>query len=437
MTSPRVNRRKFVAATTAASVAAVGAQVFPAAGAAKPKGTLALHGGTPVRTAKSPRWPVWDPQHDEPPVLEALRSGVWSRAKIVDEFERKYAALIGAPHCLATTNGTMSLVTALHALEVGVGDEVLVGPYTFIASVNVAFAVGALPIFVDTDPDTFLINPDLLEAKITPNTRAILPVHINGLPCHMARINAVAKKHNLRVVEDACQAWLPSINGQKCGTFGDLGCFSFQNSKCFTCGEGGAVVGSDQAVMDRAYSFHNFGAAHNEPAGTEGRSIRLGMKCRMAEYQAAILLAQMTRLEEQSLRRWENASYLTARIRQIPGIVPPRLNEGVTRVSCYVYPFRYQSELFGGVPRERFMRALRAEGVPCGAASEPLNREPFFENVLNSRSFQRMYGKQRLDHCRQQNHCPANEKLCAESSASARTCSWAPGRTRTRTPTPC
>jgi dTDP-4-amino-4,6-dideoxygalactose transaminase len=380
------------------------------------KGKLALHGGSPAAAGKKSPWPLWDGTQDEQPVLAALRSGVWSRAERVAKFEEKYASLIGTKRCLATTNGTMALVTALTALEVGVGDEVLVGPYTFIASVNAIFAAGALPIFVDTDPETFLVNPELMEAKITPNTRAILPVHINGLPADMGRINTIAKKHDLVVVEDACQAWMSELNGQKCGSLGDLGCFSFQNSKNFTCGEGGAVTGNDDAVMDRAYSFHNFGIAYNEPAPRKGQAVRLGMKCRMSEYQAAILMAQMMRLEEQSECRWENAQRVSARLREIPGITPARLNAGVTCVSYYKYPFRFQCEQFGGVTRENFIRAMRAEGVSCSAGRRvALNRQPFFEEVLSSRNFQRMYSKEQLEHCRQQNHCPGNDKLCGEA----------------------
>ena len=177
------------------------------------------------------------------------------------------------------------------------GDEVLVGPYTFVASVNVIFLSGALPIMVDTDRETFLVNPEKMEAKITPNTRAILPVHIYGLPADMDRINAIAKKHNLLVVEDACQAWLAELNGKKCGTLGDLGCFSFQNSKHLTCGEGGAVVGNDEELMNRAYSYHNFGRPHGTLTGETEYPIT-GTKCRLTEFQAAILLGQMKRLDE-------------------------------------------------------------------------------------------------------------------------------------------
>lgn len=410
-----LTRRQFVAATSLGSFAAMASQTMPAHGKPSQSASkLAVRGGKPVRTKGFPGWPIWDKEHDEEQVLSVLRSGVWSRAKVVAEFEKQYAELLGAKRCLATTNGTMALVTALNALEIGVGDEVLVGPYTFIASINSIFAAGALPIMVDTDPATFLVNPEGMEEKITARTRAILPVHIYGLPVDMGTINAIAKKHSLLVVEDACQAWLAEWNGKKCGTLGDLGCFSFQNSKHLTCGEGGAVVGNNNEVMNRAYSYHNFGAAYHEPLPASG-VVRLGTKCRMTEFQAAILLAQMKRLEEQSQRRWENGIYLTSKIQGIPGIIPHKLSEGVTRAAYHLYPFRFNQERFDGVTREKFLGALQAEGVPCSGGYGRLNREPFFENVLNSRNFQRMYSKEQLDHCRQQNHCPNNDALCNEA----------------------
>ena len=366
---------------------------------------LAVRGGAPVRTKGFSGWPIWDREHDEERVLSVLRSGVWSRAKVVAEFEKKYAELLGAKRCLATTHGTTALLTALNALDIGVGDEVLVGPYTFVASVAVIFLSGALPIMVDTDRETFLVNPEKMEEKITVNTRAILPVHIYGLPADMDRINAIAKKHNLVVLEDACQAWLAELNGKKCGTLGNLGCFSFQNSKHLTCGEGGAVVGNDDAVMDRAVSYHDFGRG----------GPRLGSKCRMTEFQAAILLAQMERLEEQTQRRWENAVYLTAKLREIPGITPHRLYDGVTRAAYHLYPFRYNAQEFNGAPRDKFIAALHAEGIPCSGGYGRLNKEPLIEDTLSSKNFQRMYSREQLDHCREQIECPENDLLCSEA----------------------
>jgi len=401
-------------AASAGAIAAVASRTIPAYGnPSKKAGKLAILGGQPVRTKGFHGWPIWDKNADEELVLSVLRSGVWSRAKVVAEFEKKYAQLMGAKRCLATTNGTSALLTALHVLGIGVGDEVLVEPYTFIATIDVIFLSGALPIMVDTDRETFQVNPDKMEEKITENTKAILPVHILGLPANMDKINAIAKKHNLLVVEDACQAWMAEWRGKKCGTLGDLGCFSFQNSKNLPCGEGGAIVGDDDEIMDRCYSYHNFGRPYGRVTG-RGHAI-LGTKCRMAEYQAAILLAQMKRLEEQTKRRNENANYLTSRIKDIPGIIPHKLYEGVTRAAYHLYPFRYEKEYFNNAPRSKFLAALRAEGIPCSGGYGRINKGDFFERALNSRNFQKMYSKKRLNWCREQNHCPDNDQLCKEA----------------------
>ena len=416
MNSNCLNRRRFLAAASAGSLAAVTPSLRPTgARAATRTVKLALLGGPRIRTIPFPQWPIWDRENDEASVVSVLRSGVWSRARVVAEFEQKYAEMIGTRRCLATTHGTTALLTALHVLGIGVGDEVLVGPYTFISSIDVILLSGALPIMVDTDPETFQVNPDRMEAKISEHTKAILPVHILGLPANMDKINAIAKKHNLLVVEDACQAWLAEWRGKKCGSLGDLGCFSFQNSKHLTCGEGGAVVGDDDAIMDRCHSYHNFGRPYGQTMLTLSGYARLGTKCRMTEFQAAILLAQMKRLEEQTQRRGQNAEYLTSRIKDIPGIVPAELYDGVTRAAYHLYPFRYKKDLFNDVSRDKFRAALKAEGIPNSSGYGPINKDPFFEHTLRSSNFRCMYSKARLDRCREQNHCPDNDRLCQEA----------------------
>jgi len=414
MNTSDLTRRQFLAA---ASVGSLAAATFPTYSHAGTKaGKLAILGGQPVRTKSFPGWPMWDKNADEDLVLSVLRSGVWSRNKVVAEFEKKYAKLMGARRCIGTTNGTNALLTALHCLDVGVGDEVLVTPYTFIATMQVILLNGALPIFVDPDPDTFQINPDKMEAKIGEYTKAILPVHILGLPAHMGKINAIAKRHNLVVVEDACQAWMAEWKGKKCGTLGDLGCFSFQNSKNLPCGEGGAIVGNDDKLMDKCYSYHDYGRGYGNVGQVEGTGFRImGNKCRMAEYQAAILLAQMKRLEAQTQTRNENAQYLTSHLKDIPGIVPHRLYDGVTRAAYHLYPFRYEKEHFGNVPRSKFLAALKAEGIPCSSGYDRVNKNAFFENALRSKNFRKMYSKKRLDRCRQLNHCPDGDRLSDEA----------------------
>ncbi|RIJ48552.1 DegT/DnrJ/EryC1/StrS family aminotransferase [Maribellus luteus] len=380
----------------------------------------ALLGGHPVFPSSSwPSWPVWNPQTDEKQLLEVMRSGVWSRSHVVDEFEKQWAKTIGAKRCLTVVNGTNALNTSLAQLEIGWGDEVLVTPYTFIASVSSILFNGAIPIFVDVDPETFQMDPAKIEEKITPHTKAIIPVHILGLPCDMEEIMQIAKKHNLLVVEDACQGWLAEINHQKVGTFGTAGCFSFQNSKNMAIGEGGAIVSNDDTFMDRCYSYHNYGNPYGSVAGEIGAgTVMVGTKLRLTEYQAAIGLAQLKRLEEETQTRNVNASYLKENIKDIPGIEPYRLYDNVTRAAFHLFPFRYQKDMFKGLSREKFLEALRAEGVPCSGGYKELNKMPFLENAFNSRFFKKFYQKERLDYNRytEENMCPLNEKLCNEQA---------------------
>jgi len=413
-------RRQFVR-NTAAGVA--GASLFGGFATASASGKEdaakpAVLGGKPVRTKPWPRWPRWYPKTDEPRVLEVLRSGVWSRKSVVEEFERKWAAALGAKRCLATTNGTHALITALRVLDVGPGDEVLTTPYTFIATIDAILLNGAMPVFVDVDPETFQIDPSKIEAKITDRTRAILPVHILGLPADMPKILSIARKHNLKVVEDACQAHLAEIRGKKVGTFGDFGAFSFQNSKNLPIGEGGALVSDDDALMDRAFSFHNFGRPYGTMVGdVSGQYVIVGTKCRTTEYQAAIGLAQLRRLEPETRLRHQNAEYLKSQIQDIPGILPYRLVDGVTLASFHLFPFRIDSKAFGGLSRDQFLKALQAEGVPCSGGYRPLNTMPYLKDAFTSRLFQAFYSKDELDFDAyvERNRCPANDRVCDET----------------------
>ncbi|MDH4239185.1 MAG: DegT/DnrJ/EryC1/StrS family aminotransferase [Phycisphaerae bacterium] len=416
MNKKDLNRRQFLSAASAATLAAAASKAIPAYGNVSKKADKpAILGGKPVRTKPWPPWPVWDKSAEES-VLSILRSGNWFRGRgsTVSKFEEQYAALMGAKRCVCTVNGTNALLTALHVLDIGVGDEVIVSPYTFIATYNVVFGSCALPVFADTDPETFQINPDKIEERITENTRAILPVHILGLPADMDRINAIAKKHNLVVIEDACQAWMAEWRGKKCGSVGDLGCFSFQNSKHLPCGEGGAVIGNDDQIMDRCYSYHNCGRAFGSVKATSGYPI-MGTNRRMTEYQAAILLSQIKRLEKDTQRRNENADYLTSKIKDIPGILPAKFYDGVTRAAYHLYPFRYKKERFNNLSRDKFLSALRAEGVPCSSGYGPQYRDGLVEAVLNSKNFKRSFTKERLDKYRKEIHYPDNDQLCKEA----------------------
>lgn len=379
----------------------------------------AVLGGDPVRTAGWPEWPIWIPEKDEKRVLEVLRSGIWSRAGVVNEFEKKWAETVGAKRCLTLVNGTNALITSLVQLDIGGGDEVLVPPYTFIATVQAVLAAGAMPIFVDVDPETFQIDPSKIGDKITSRTRAILPVHICGFPADMVQIMAIANKHDLVVVEDACQAWTAEIDHKQVGTFGNAGCFSFQNSKNIPIGEGGAIVSNDDEFMDRCFSYHNYGNPYGSMVGEVRSGTQIpGTKLRWTEYQAAIGLAQLKRFEEQSRTRSRNAEYLRAQIMDMPGILPYRLYDNVTRAAYHLFPFRYKKEEFQGLSRADFLKALRAEGIPCSSGYATLNTMPFLEKAFETKNYKKMYPEDLLDYNKymEQNQCPQNDRLCNEEA---------------------
>ncbi len=418
------SRREFIKTNlvvgTGAALGAGTANKVLASCATVNKTTPAVLGGEPQVTSHDwPSWPIWKPETDEKRLLEVMRSGVWSRKNVTDEFEKKWAQLMGAKRCLAVVNGTNALNTSLAQLEIGWGDEVLVTPYTFIASVSCILFNGAIPVFVDIDPETFQMDPAKIEEKITPRTRAILPVHIFGLPCDMERIMSIARKHNLLVVEDACQAWLAEINGKKVGTFGNAGCFSFQTTKHMAMGEGGAIISDDDEFMDRCFSYHNYGNPYGSTAGQiAAGTVMIGTKLRITEYQAAIGLAQLERLEEQTNLRNENAQYLKSLFEKIPGIVPCRLYENVTKAAFHAYPFLFNKEYFKELPKNKFLGALRAEGVPCSGGYTELNKMPFLKNAFESKYYRKFYPAERLDYEKyaEENKCPLNEKLCNEQA---------------------
>jgi dTDP-4-amino-4,6-dideoxygalactose transaminase len=389
--SQPISRRTFVAGAAASAAAA--------AGMAVPRSLLAvdkpaLLGGTPAHQGRWPKWPDWR-EAWEPEILRVLRSGHWcsSGGGVVAAFERAYAELLGAKGCVATASGTTALVTALHVADVDAGDEVITSPYTFSATYNAVLMHKALPVFADTDPATLTMDPSSIESRITDRTRAILPVHIYGMPCDMDPINAIAKKHKLAVVEDACQAWLAEYKGRKCGTLGDLGCFSFQESKHIPAGEGGAVTGLSAELLDRCWSFHNCGRAHGSFKG--GGCFTRGSNFRMKHYQAAMLVQQIEKLVKETEVRRANADHLTAGLKDIPGIQPARLPEN-SRAVWHLFPLRYDAAEFNGLSRDRFIRALGAEGIPCSGGYSEQYFDGMLDEAINSRGFKRLFPAQRL-----------------------------------------
>ena len=418
-----MNRRQFIRTSAAASVGlgltSVLAANDPSAGASLD--TPAVLGGAKAHPGQWPKWPVFD-QTEEKALLGTLRTGEWFRynkgAEQVAKFEEAYAARAGAKYCVATSSGTSSLYTALGALDIGPGDEVILTPYTFVATYNVIVLNYALPIFVDVDVETFQLDPARLEGAITENTKAIIPVHIGGNVSDLDRILAVANKHGIPVIEDACQAHLSEWRGKMVGNWGMCGCFSFQASKNLNSGEGGAILTNNAEFAHKCELFQDQGRARKTAAGAAdvfSYSGNRGTNLRMTEWQGAVLRAQMTRLEEQSNRRWENAQYLSGLLRQIPGISPARLYEGCTRSSYHLYMFRYDKEQFDGLEHEKFIDALCKEGVPSGSGYNQLNTDEYVTTLVNNRHYQRLYSKETLARWQKQAICPQNDKLCSQS----------------------
>jgi dTDP-4-amino-4,6-dideoxygalactose transaminase len=343
---------------------------------------LALDGGTPVRDTKQkpwPRWPIYD-EAEERALLEVLHSEKWwyvegEQGRLL---EQEFAAFQDAKYGVACTNGTAALEIALRALGIGCGDEVIVPPYTFVATASAVLSVSATPVFVDIEGDTLNIDPKCIEAAVTPRTKAVIAVHIAGRPADMDGVLAAARRHNLYVIEDAAQAHAAAWRGTKVGALGDLGTFSLQASKNLNAGEGGMLLSNKEEVADAAWSVMNVGRVRS---GKWYEHHVLGSNFRLTEFQSAVARVQLRRLPEQTARRAENANYLRALLKDMPGI---RLTSDDPRVTCHanhIFPFRYDPSGFGGRTLAEFLRALNAEGVPCGSGYVPLYKERLFARV--------------------------------------------------------
>ena len=338
---------------------------------------LAIDGGAVTFTGSWPKWPIFDSLEEEK-IIEAVRSGKWwyVGATKVLEFEKAFQQLHSAKYATAVTNGSHAIEVALRALGIGCGDEAIVPAYTFVATASSVLAVSATPVFVDIQRATLNIDPDKIEAAITDRTRAIIPVHIGGSPADLDRILEIAKKHDLFVIEDAAQAVCAEWKGVPVGAIGDCGTFSFQASKNLNCGEGGVVISNNEDLADKIWSVTNVGRTRH---GKKYEQPILGSNYRMTEFQAAILLAQMTRLEEQCKTRSKNAMRLTQLLQDINGIHPIIPDSRVTRSAYHLFCFRYEASSFGERSREEFIRALIAEGIPADDGYSPLYREDVFQ----------------------------------------------------------
>ncbi|TLS52585.1 DegT/DnrJ/EryC1/StrS family aminotransferase [Paenibacillus antri] len=334
---------------------------------------LAIDGGTPVRTAPFPTWPVHG-EEEERYVLEVVRSGKWGgtagKVKLL-ELEETFAAMHGAKHAITTVNGTLGLTVALQAVGVGPGDEVIMPPYTFIATASSALMFGAIPVFVDVEPDTLLLDPEKAEAAITPRTKAIVAVHLAGMPADMGRLREIAGRRGLRLIEDAAQGVGAKRGGLAVGAIGDIGSFSFQMGKNVTAGEGGILLTNDDAVADLAWSLTNVGRVRS---GAWYQHEHIGWNLRMTELQAAVALGQLSRFEPQFARRERNAALLNELLAPIEGIRLVRRPADVSHHAQHLYVFFLDDGIASESNKAEALRRLQAEGIPAAAGYVSLNR---------------------------------------------------------------
>jgi dTDP-4-amino-4,6-dideoxygalactose transaminase len=365
---------------------------------------LAIKGGSKVRQKSFPPWPQFD-DGEKRAILSVLESRKWgTRGPRVEQFEEEFSRYIGVSHGITVCNGTISLQVALQAMGVRPGDEVIVPPYTFVATATAVLSLQAIPVFVDIDPKTNCLEPATIEEAVTERTRAIIPVHIAGSPPDMDSIMQIAQDKGLAVLEDAAQAHGSEWKGRKLGGIGAAGSFSFQLSKNISAGEGGIITTDDADLAERCWSVQNVGRSRE---GEWYQHFILGGNYRMTDWQAAILLVQLGRLERQIDVREENVAYLNEHLPKIPGIEVFYRDPRVTRDTHHLYMFRYLEEELD-LPKEAFVKALAAEGIPALSGYVPLYRLPLFrtEEVIAITGVERDYGSLRL---------PATEQACSET----------------------
>ncbi|MFX0102941.1 MAG: DegT/DnrJ/EryC1/StrS family aminotransferase, partial [Candidatus Hodarchaeota archaeon] len=332
-----------------------------------------------------PEWPQLDDEDYEivKSVLDSKQ--LWCGAPAVHKgenvwaFQKEFAEFQGAKHCIAVTNGTHAIEVALMALDIGLGDEVIVSDYTFVASGSAVVGVNAVPIFCDVDPKTFNMDDTLLESLITDRTKAIIPVHLGGVPCKMDKIMDIAEKHDLKVIEDCAHAHGSKYMGKKIGNWGDCGTFSFQASKVLASGEGGAIICNDDELANRIYSVSDCGRKIGEYFYDH---YRYGSNYRLGEFQAAILRTQLKKFKGwQHKRRNENVEYLRSKLSLMDGIHCQEKPEGTGEVGYYIFCVKFDPRKFHGISKSDFYKKLNKKGIPTDDCYPPLHSLHCFKEM--------------------------------------------------------
>ena len=351
---------------------------------------LAISGGTPILKREDYKnWPVLTGD-DRKFINEVLDSGIVAggSAPQVTALEREWAEFTGSKYCLTTGSGTAALHMALSGLDIGPGDEVIVPAYTFLASASCVLHQLAIPVFVDIELNTYTIDPSKIEAAITERTKAIIPVHIQGCPADMDAVFAIAKKYNLFVIEDACQAHGAQYKGRMCGTMGNAGAFSLNNLKNLCGGEGGLFVTDDEDLLKKGDLIRYFGDEADEKTLRQKYNASiLGYMYRNQELPAALARGQLKHLDELNNVRIENANYLTAELSKIPGVIPPYCPDGYKHVYWF-YAVRFDAKAAGidADPRKfriAVEKALYKEGIMVGQWQVmPVPAQDVFQSMI-------------------------------------------------------
>jgi dTDP-4-amino-4,6-dideoxygalactose transaminase len=373
-------------------------------------GKLAITGGEPVRKTPFTRWPVLT-NEEKANMEDVLTSLNWGGqpfpGKYGHVFAQKFAAFQTAKYGQCVSTGTIAIETCLKAIQIKPGDEVIVPAYTWEGTVGPVLLLNAVPIFVDVDPETYCLDAKLIEKAITPKTKALLPVHLGMRFSDMDEILRIAKKHNLKVIEDCAHAHGAMWNGKGAGSMGDLGAFSFQSSKLITCGEGGAVITNTLEYMELAQSYINVGRA--SLTDQFHRRI-LGFNHRLSELQACVLGPQLERLPQQAAIREKNMKHFESKMQNTPAIKLLKPEPRITRIAPYGYVLKYFEDKANGIPRAAFVAALQLEGIPCdGLFYEPVYKSSLFP--LDPHDFPALsWGREKPLDLRSMYSCPESER---------------------------
>jgi dTDP-4-amino-4,6-dideoxygalactose transaminase len=343
---------------------------------------LAIDGGTPVRSSPYPAWPSGAEREIEA-VTDVIRSGDWGGfpepGRYAARFEDAFSTYQGARHGILMSNGTITMEVALKALGIGWGDEVIIPALTFAATAYAPIAAGALPVIVDVTPETWCIDPELVDAAITSRTRAIMPVHLGHHMADMDRIMEIAGRHGLAVVEDCAHAPGQQWQGRGAGCIGDFGSFSHQSSKILTAGEGGSLLTNDDDLARRTHSLIDCGRAKD----VDEKEYTFGANYRLGELHAALLAVAMERFPSEQAERARNGKLFEELVAQVPGVRVMPVDDRVTRWSFYNYILAIDPDAFAGRTNETVCAAMEAEGVPAEVQYPPMSRYELFQPSLS------------------------------------------------------